>query len=178
MSADSGRADPTLDETRGRVAEELARRTIAETPLAAGERIDPNNATVEELERLPGIGPARGFAIAENRLRNGPFTTPADLGRVPGIGPALLERIEPYLTLRPNPVSARLSGSGSAGPVNLNEAGREELMSLPGIGPARADSILALRSRRGGFRRVEELLEVPGIGAAILRGLQGRVSVG
>ncbi len=175
--ADSTGELPTLGETRRAVADALARKAVAERPLGAGERIDPNAATAEELERLPGIGPAKGFAIVEERRRSGPYATPTDLGRVPGIGPAVLERIAPHLTLRPIPVSRQGSGPPSAGPVNLNVAGRDELMALPGIGPARADSILAFRDRHGGFRRTEELLNIPGIGAAILRALQGMVDV-
>jgi competence protein ComEA len=175
--ADSSGELPTLGETRRAVTDALARRAVAESPLGAGERIDPNAATAEELERLPGIGPAKSFAIVEERRRSGPYTTSADLGRVPGIGPAVLERIAPYLTLRPSPVSRQSSGPSSARRVNLNAAGRDELMALPGIGPARADSILAFRDRNGGFRRLEELLNIPGIGAAILRALQGRVDV-
>lgn len=175
--ADSSGELPTLGETRRAVADAMARRAIADRPLAAGERIDPNAATAEELERLPGIGPAKGFAIVEERRRSGPYRTPADLGRVPGIGPAVLERIAPHLALRPSPVSRPGSGDSSMARVNLNVAGRDELMSLPGIGPARADSILAFRDRHGGFRRPEELLNIPGIGAAILRALQGRVDV-
>lgn len=177
MPADSTHDLPTLEETRRAVADALARQAVADRPLGAAERIDPNTATAEELERLPGIGPAKGFAIVEERRRSGPYTTPSDLRRVPGIGPAVLERIAPRLTLRPGPVSGRDSGPPSARRIDLNAAGRDELMSLPGIGPARAESILALRSRRGGFRRLDDLLEIPGIGAAILRGLQGRVDV-
>jgi len=175
--ADSSGEIPTLGETRRAVTDALAKRAVAEKPLGAGERIDPNAATAEELERLPGIGPAKAFAIVEERRKSGPYTTPTDLSRVPGIGSAVLERIAPHLTLRPSPISRRISAPPSTGRVNLNAAGRDELMALPGIGPARADSILAFRDRHGGFRRTEELLNIPGIGAAILRALQGRVDV-
>ena len=177
IPADSSGDLPTLDATRRAVTDALARRAVAEKPLGADERIDPNAATAEELERLPGIGPAKGLAIVEERRRSGPFATPADLGRVPGIGPAVLERIAPHLTLRPSRVSGRGSAPLSTGRVNLNVAGRDELLTLPGIGPARADSILAFRDRHGGLDRLEDLLDIPGIGAAILRALQGRADV-
>ncbi len=59
--------------------------------------------------------------------------------------------------------------------MDVNQAGREQLQRLPGIGPVRAESIIAYRSRMGGFRNLSELAEVPGIGAAVLRGLQGRI---
>lgn len=54
-------------------------------------------------------------------------------------------------------------------PVYVNHASFEELRRLPGVGPKRADAILALRQRMGSFRRVEDLLRVKGIGRATLR---------
>ena len=65
----------------------------------------------------------------------------------------------------------------SARRVNLNTATREELEVLPGIGPALAQAILDYRRERGPFRRVEDLLEVPGIGPAKLERLRPLVRV-
>lgn len=47
--------------------------------------------------------------------------------------------------------------------LNLNTATFEQLDALPGIGPALAGRIIEFREKRGGFRRIEELLAVPGI---------------
>lgn len=47
--------------------------------------------------------------------------------------------------------------------LNLNTATLDELDALPGIGPALAGRIIEFREKRGGFRRVEELLAIPGI---------------
>jgi len=51
-------------------------------------------------------------------------------------------------------------------------ASAEELSLLPGVGPARARAIVELRQQRGGFKRVEDLLEVKGIGEAGLAKLK------
>jgi len=47
--------------------------------------------------------------------------------------------------------------------LNLNTATIQQLDALPGIGPVLAQRIVEFREKRGGFRRVEELLAVPGI---------------
>jgi len=47
--------------------------------------------------------------------------------------------------------------------ININEAGVDELVKLPGIGPSRAQAIIAEREKRR-FRRVEDIMRVPGIG--------------
>jgi competence protein ComEA len=52
------------------------------------------------------------------------------------------------------------------GVVNVNTASADELQLLPGIGAARADALVALRKQRGGFKSVEELKDVKGIGDA------------
>ncbi len=49
--------------------------------------------------------------------------------------------------------------------INLNKATKQELMSLPGIGEATAENIIALRKKIGGFRKPEDLLKVKGIGS-------------
>jgi competence protein ComEA len=53
--------------------------------------------------------------------------------------------------------------------VYVNHASAEELRRLPGVGPKRADAIIALRQRMGRFQRVEDLLRVKGVGRATLR---------
>ena len=55
--------------------------------------LDLNRATAEELDFLPGIGPAKARAMVEDRNRNGPFRSVDDLTRVKGIGPKLLDKL-------------------------------------------------------------------------------------
>jgi competence protein ComEA len=62
--------------------------------------------------------------------------------------------------------------------VDVNAAGVEELQRLDGIGPGRAADIVATRERLGGFKSLEDLLEVPGIGGATLAKFAQDISLG
>lgn len=63
------------------------------------------------------------------------------------------------------------------GKIDLNEATREELMTVPGIGPATADNILRYRESAGGFKNIEDLLEVDRIGDKTLEKLKEYLEV-
>lgn len=66
---------------------------------------------------------------------------------------------------------------GSQSQVNLNTATAEQLETLPGVGPATAQAILAWRSTHGEFTTVEELQEVDGIGPKTFARLKPLVTV-
>ena len=61
---------------------------------------------------------------------------------------------------------------GLSGFVNINTATAEELQLLPGIGEARAKAVIALRKKNGGFKSVDELVQVKGIGETALERLR------
>jgi len=61
------------------------------------------------------------------------------------------------------------------GVVNVNTASVEELQLLPGIGESRAQALIDLRKRRGGFKSLDELKEVKGIGNASLERMRPHV---
>ncbi len=66
--------------------------------LVLAKEVRINSATLEELERLPKIGPALAKRILEARQRQGAFSRLEDLLSVPGIGPKMLETIAPLVT--------------------------------------------------------------------------------
>jgi len=61
--------------------------------------VDVNSATAEQLDALPGIGPAKAAAIVAYRETEGPFRSKEDLLNVKGIGPSILAKIESAITL-------------------------------------------------------------------------------
>ncbi|MEB1808154.1 MAG: helix-hairpin-helix domain-containing protein [Bacillaceae bacterium] len=63
-------------------------------------KININQATAEELQKLPGIGPAKATAIIAYRDENGPFQTVDDLQNVSGIGPKSIEKMRDEITTR------------------------------------------------------------------------------
>ncbi len=67
--------------------------------------------------------------------------------------------------------------SAPQGKVNVNTATLQELQLLPGIGASRAQAMIEARKQRGGFKRVEDLLEVKGIGERSLQRLRPHVTL-
>jgi competence protein ComEA len=72
-------------------------RPVEQPGVRLTEPLSINRAPAEELELLPGVGPALARRIVADREQNGRFATIQDLDRVHGIGAAMLERIEPYI---------------------------------------------------------------------------------
>jgi competence protein ComEA len=68
--------------------------------------------------------------------------------------------------------SAEPAPAAAPTPLNVNTATEEELIRLPGIGPAKATAILAQRKKVGGFKRIEDVLRVHGIGRKLLARLR------
>lgn len=154
-------------------ADENDRRT---RPLGEDEQVDPNRADEVTLDRLPGVGPATAQAILDTRADGVVFRTPEDLLAVRGIGPATLERIRPHLSIA-DVLPPRAGGRRVRAPVDVNRADAEGLRSLPGVGPAIADRIVAER-REQMFESVEDLERVRGIGPATVERLRPLVVVG
>jgi competence ComEA-like helix-hairpin-helix protein len=177
--ADATSVLPELLEASRAAADEESRRGAA---LAEGETIDPNEADDVELDRLPGVGPSTARAIVAAREGGTVFRTPEDLLAVPGIGPASLARIRDRLDLSKAPPArsprrAAAGGRATPGRVDLNRADVDALQTLPGIGPAIAERIVAARKEQM-FTSVEDLTRVRGVGPATVERLRPLATVG
>jgi competence ComEA-like helix-hairpin-helix protein len=170
--------------TRRAAEKEKARERVRSEPLAEGEKIDPNRATVDEIDRLPRVGPALAARIVEWRQEHGPFRTLAELDSLPGVGPMLLAGLAPHLSLPAAPPpparAARVvkAPAATAGPLDLNRATAQQLDALPGIGPVLAKRVVEWRDANGPFRSLEELEKVPGIGPSLRAKLGAALRVG
>ena len=62
------------------------------------------------------------------------------------------------------PKAATAATATAAAPVNLNTATAEQLATIPGVGPKMAERIIDYRQKNGGFKKVEDLMNVSGVG--------------
>jgi competence protein ComEA len=92
-----GRPPPALDPnaTSGTPA---ATGAVGASGVASAP-VNINTATAEELDKLPGIGPATAAAIVSDRSAHGPFASVDDLQRVRGIGPSKLAQLRDLVTV-------------------------------------------------------------------------------
>ena len=88
-----------------------------------------------------------------------------------GLGTTTLAAQESGRVPAPKPSAA------SVIPVNLNTATTAQLESLPGIGPATAERIVEYRQEHGGFKKIEELMNVRGIGEVSFLKLKALVTL-
>lgn len=151
--------------------------------LAFGQSLlDVNAASVDELDALPGVGPAKARALVLWRDSEGPCVELDDLLAVPGWGPGTLAAIRPRIACGSReadpsrgPAAVELDGPAlHADRIDLNAAGPFRLAELPGISLARAEDIVAHRQQNGPFASCADLVQLPGIGPATVALVEAR----
>ena len=80
-------------------ANAFSNQTSGATSSNPTAKININTATSDELDKLPGVGPATAAKIIEYREQNGPFATIEDLKKVKGIGDKKFEDLKDYITV-------------------------------------------------------------------------------
>ena len=153
---------------QGRAVDAIA----AASGAAADADLDRVNLAGALSDGVQIYVPHRGETAAPAQIQPNGGTANADQGNAANGAAQNGTQPQPARTLTP-------SGSAQKGstPVNINTATAEELQSLPRIGPAMAQRIIAWREAHGGFRSVDELDAVPGIGPSMLENLRPLVTV-
>ncbi|MEU6295500.1 ComEA family DNA-binding protein [Streptomyces erythrochromogenes] len=139
----------------------------AGTPAPAGGGGGPVRIVVDVggkvrdpgVRRLPAGSRVEDALAAAGGVRPGTDTTGLNRARVLVDG----EQVLVGATAQPQPPGGA-AGGPAAGPLSLGSATVEQLDGLPGVGPVLAQHIVDFRTARGGFRSVEELRQVTGIG--------------
>ena len=89
--------------------------------------------------------------------------------------PAAAQVLDPGAEKRQAQENGKAASAGA--PLNLNTATADQLEALPGIGPAMATRILEYREKNGPFKKIEDLMQVKGIGEKAFLKLKPLVSV-
>lgn len=156
--------------------------------------IDIRTATLEELTLLPGIGEKRAQDIIEHRSQR-PFQNVNEIMLIKGIGIKTYEKMRPMLLVfgSDEPLDKSSTGTKTSSEatdskqstkktdltskVNLNTATLEQLCTLVGIGPAKAQAIIDYRTEHGAFIAIEDITKVKGIGPATFNKNKDRLQI-
>jgi competence protein ComEA len=160
-------------------------RTAAAAGAPGGVRIEPRRPAVALVHvagavRNPGVYRLReGERIQDAVRRAGGPRVGADLNAI-NLAAKVADGQQVVVPRRGAGGAAAVGAAapGDAGaqpPVSLNTATAEQLDTLDGVGPATAAKILDWRRQHGGFRSVDDLGEIPGIGPKRLAALRGKV---
>jgi len=156
---------------------------------SAAVRLEPRPATVALVHvagavRTPGVYRLRdGERVQDAVRRAGGPRAGADLNAI-NLAAKVADGQQVVVPRRGTAGAAAVSGAGAGepggppqAPVSLNTATAEQLDTLDGVGPATASKILEYRRQHGGFRSIDDLGEIPGIGPKRLAALRGKVQL-
>jgi competence protein ComEA len=150
-------------------------------------RLEPRKATVALVHvagavRSPGVYRLRdGERVQDAVHRAGGPRAGADVNAI-NLAAKVADGQQVVVPRRGAAAAAAAAGAGEPGgppqaPVSLNTATAEQLDTLDGVGPATATKILEYRRQHGGFRSIDDLGEIPGIGPKRLAALRGKVQL-
>ncbi|OKI19144.1 hypothetical protein A6A08_04490 [Nocardiopsis sp. TSRI0078] len=166
-------ADPPAGEGGG--ASEATEDSSAPEAAAAQEDLVVHVGGEVEDPGLYTLPP--GSRVADAVEKAGGALSGADLDLL-NLARPLVDGEQVLVGVPPPAGGSGAGAQGVGGPVNINQADRALLETLPGVGPVIADNIIAYREEHGPFGSVDELLNVSKIGEKVLDSLAAHVTVG
>ena len=127
-----------------------------------GAVVSPGVYTLQPESRVNDLVQAAGGALPE-----------ADMTSV-----NLAKRVSDEDQVYVSSVDEAPPASSRSNLLDINQASAEQLMALPGIGEVRSRAIVNYRIEIGRFQRIDQLLDVPGIGSATFEGIRDLVTLG
>lgn len=146
-------------------------------------KYDLQNVTKEELIIIPGIGEKKATDILQYKENVG-FQSKAELMNIKGIGEKTYAKIEKYFIdlafedSTTTNIPLRQQVNSIPNKININTADKNELTKIKGIGPSKADKIIAFREKVGKFEKKEDLLQIKGIGEKTLEKMSNQITLG
>ena len=142
-------------------------------------KLSSDDRVCDALDKAGGLkeDAAAGYINLAEKLSDGEriyFPTQAEVeeDRVPEMmvnGPAV--------SVEDNSEGGSGTDEKSGGLVNINTATRDELMTLPGIGEAKADMIISYRDEHGCFNSIEDIMNISGIKTGVYNKIKDRITV-
>ncbi len=148
-----------------------------ESPATPARKLDLNEASASELERLPGIGPVLSKRIVKYRNSLGGFQSVDDLSEVYGLPPETLIKIRPLLTLQ-SAVAEQDEGPDLIFPIDLNTSDEQALARIPGLGEREAQRIVKFRELLGFYYQTDQLSQVYGLDSEQVTKLSPYLKIG
>lgn len=147
--------------------------------LAEQFPFDPNTASETDLKRL-GLPVRIVSNLLKYRERGGKFRKADDLLKLYGFSEEDYARLAPYVQVAPAKGGEKVApqfthyeaASEKSSLVDINRAGLEDWMSLPGIGAGRARQILNFREKLGGFVSVDQIAETHGLPDSVFQAVR------
>ncbi len=187
-TADFERLEPWI-QIGGIPDRSVAEKQAAPTTAAESFAFDPNLVSETDLQRL-GL-PARTIkGIMNYRSKGGKFRKPEDFGKIYSLEEEDFDRLQPFINIgviagssieRP---AAFVGGAtfpekkwAVKGPVDINRAGLDDWLRLPGIGEKRARQLVNFRESLGGFLRVEQVAEMYGLPDSVFQKIRSMLTL-
>jgi competence protein ComEA len=188
---------PTLDLSIHDLDRPLAMNKVSSNPTESDrnkEQATPTETILIDVKgevESPGVYPLPKGARVDDAIKAaGGATSQADLTAInlaeklsdglavliPSIEDKKDKELNSSIVSAANGSSGK-SSSSSHSKVSLNQASKDELMQLPGIGESKADAIIRYRDQFGPFETVEQLLEVKGIGDKMLENIREYITL-